>query len=328
MIRKILVAIVCLIVSVTAFAAPLTAILQSGDKFTPFYGENALVEAYNAAKDGDVITLSPGSFNTTEIAKSIKIIGSYAFGETETEVTRIGPSNGEITVSADNVSLEGIRLNRLIIMGTENLSLKRCRIDATYSKEKEGHKYHNNTSLTDCWVYTYEAMPLSNNTIIRNCAIQCFEGYNEESKLALIENCNINLLKTRYKNKGNIPNAIYRNNLLRIMSDERGSTTLYLKAPSEFHDNCFIDAIPTSEEYINKYKWNFDWSSTPNDGNTVIYKFKEPNYSEPNFGTYENYGPINHKADPSTPAIVSSSIDTETDADGNLHVKIKAEARD
>lgn len=39
-------------------------------------------------------------------------------------------------------------------------------------------------------------------------------------------------------------------------------------------------------------------------------------------------GPSDFKKDPAIPAITSSEIDTETDDEGNLHVKISAVARD
>lgn len=55
-------------------------------------------------------------------------------------------------------------------------------------------------------------------------------------------------------------------------------------------------------------------------------------YLYQSFSTYTynglTVGPSNHKSYPATPYISSSEIDTETDADGNIHVKISAEARD
>lgn len=61
------------------FAAQLTTTLQSGDRITPFYGVNSFKEALSAAVDGDIITLSTGAFNATEVSKGVTIIGTYAF---------------------------------------------------------------------------------------------------------------------------------------------------------------------------------------------------------------------------------------------------------
>lgn len=44
--------------ALTYAQAPI-AMLQHGTNLTPFYGNDALINAYNAAQDEDIITLSP-----------------------------------------------------------------------------------------------------------------------------------------------------------------------------------------------------------------------------------------------------------------------------
>lgn len=56
--------------SMISHAQMQVATLQHGDNIRAFYYGNALVEAYNAAVAGDVITLSEGSFTTCTINKN------------------------------------------------------------------------------------------------------------------------------------------------------------------------------------------------------------------------------------------------------------------
>ena len=55
------VAICCM--ALTYAQAPM-AILTHGTNMTPYYGGDALINAYNAAQDGDLITLSSGVFSS------------------------------------------------------------------------------------------------------------------------------------------------------------------------------------------------------------------------------------------------------------------------
>lgn len=220
MFKRIISALVCLLFTVCGFAAKLTATLQSGDKITPFYGDNAFVDAYNAAVNGDVITLSPGAFKATNIEKSITVIGAYAFSEDLSKTTQF---SSPVSISGDNVTLEGVRfVYTLMIEGTDNLIVNRCWIDYLNATQKEGHKYHNNTILTDCYIDDNFAMPLSQNMVLRNCSVNHFNEMNEIGNPALIENCNVTLFA--YHNIGvsyHQPYAIYRNCLLGLYKTVR-----------------------------------------------------------------------------------------------------------
>lgn len=86
------------------------ATLQHGGEFTHYYGAGALTTAYNAAENGDIITLSPGTFTSPgTINKGITLRGT---GVEATEKTYI---SGETTIrSTDSTmvtTVEGIRFN-------------------------------------------------------------------------------------------------------------------------------------------------------------------------------------------------------------------------
>lgn len=335
MFKRFILALVCLSFTLSGFAAKLTATLQSGDKVTPFYGDNAFVEAYNAAVNGDIITLSPGSFKATNIEKSITVIGTYAFSDDLSEATQFSSS---ITISGDNVTLEGIRFTNttnekgLIIQGADNLTINRCYIALLNDKEKAGHKYHNNTILTDCWIANFQAMSLSQNTVLQNCAIDYFDDLNEAENIAVIENCNISYFAIAHTHEHTQPYAIYRNCYLGLYSDCSVSYTPYLSVPDPraFYNNCFSQTYKHISTSSNIKSWNIYYGSAEHNNNITVstYYSSTPVPAIGSFIFYNEYGPVNHKEYPTNPIITFSKIDTKTDNCGNLYVKIVAKARD
>ena len=103
------------------------ATLKHGTTLTTFTGDSALVQAYNSAADGDVITLSPGVFLAVKtMNKTITVRGAgykpmASNGYTSTQITgdfRVEiPSDGKSTFQ-----LEGIHfLNWVRIVGEKSL---------------------------------------------------------------------------------------------------------------------------------------------------------------------------------------------------------------
>ena len=84
------------------------ATLSHEGSITTFYGTPALKQALKAAEDGDIITLSPGTFQAANIDKSITLRGAgYVLDtETHTEPTII---IGDFHISGTNgLTIEGI----------------------------------------------------------------------------------------------------------------------------------------------------------------------------------------------------------------------------
>lgn len=340
MLRKLLAVLICLPLALATYAAQLTATLQSGDNVRAFYGDSALVKAYDAAIDGDIITLSPGVFITKDIEKSITVIGAFAFSDDASQATLISLQ----TVKADNITLEGVRFtNTLTMAACDNLTINRCYIKTAQDIENGEKKYHNNTIVTDCLIANCSAMSLSKNAIFRNCCINYFDDCNEAANPALIENCNIpRFARYYYSSDGyyimqySRPYAIYRGCFLGVYNRANSTPTLNLKSPSEFHNNIFYTTYYYSSNSSYFHDWIINFNSCVHEGNYTNWEsgmtdeeqLKRLNSFESYTGNGITFGPIDHKAYPSTPIITSSQIDTETDADGKLHVKINAQARD
>ncbi len=269
------------------FAAQLTTTLQSGDRITPFYGANSFKEALSAAVDGDIITLSTGVFNATEISKGVTIIGAYAFSTDVSKITKIN----SLTVSANNVTLEGIRLGTLTIKGTENLNIGRCYMELI--KDETNHNnplfaYCNNSSSSSY------SRPYA---IYRNCVLGFYSG-----------NYYLSSIKDSYQ------------------------PSINFSSPSEFHNNKFVYSyyLPYGNTYLKS--WSINWGSCTKSNNASLDQYTIKSVSDVyrlnSFSSDGIRGPQNHKDYPAIPVISSSSIDTKTDANGVLHVKITAIARD
>lgn len=110
----------------------LSAILQTGDHVTMYTGTNAFVDAYNnAAQEGSIITLSPGTFSVSSwIEKSVTVYGA---GWEEDAEKGIAPTilNGYLYLPKSNIKLEGLYVNGYIQIGnsTSGTLIDRCRFN-------------------------------------------------------------------------------------------------------------------------------------------------------------------------------------------------------
>ncbi len=80
--RKVVLFCCALLCTTVLMAQQQLATLKHNDSISVFYGTNAFVQAYNAAADGDVITLSDGGFTPCDIYKSITVRGNGANPDT------------------------------------------------------------------------------------------------------------------------------------------------------------------------------------------------------------------------------------------------------
>lgn len=107
-----------LVIGATAFAQQQMATLNHNDTITVFYGLYALKDAHNAAVAGDIVTLSPGTFEKCDITKPITLRGAGATIDTiaGTYPTTI---SGELVLKIPNdtehhLTMEGILMDNTI----------------------------------------------------------------------------------------------------------------------------------------------------------------------------------------------------------------------
>lgn len=229
-----------LAVSASVSAQGLTATLQQGDKMTPFYGEDAFVQAYNAAQKGAIITLSTGEFNTVDsIMKEVTIIGN-GYRENKTvikernfEAYKRGDNTLPISliIGADNVKIEGLAMNCVMIRNTNHLTIRHCGIYNLWGIYSGGASIpasrHKNTIIDQCLIGT-DLATSGENYCLKNSIISGFIFANTgDATNTQILNC----LFGRPNSKGNtgaFPHAVYKNCLIGTCFEEN---------ENEFYDN-------------------------------------------------------------------------------------------
>ena len=192
----------------------LVATLSHGSSIQEFYGATALSEAYTAAENGDVITLSAGTFNSITLEKSITLRGS---GMCEMEGGAVEPTYlmGDFTINAPSetanyLTLENLQFNNILNVNGDNLS------PATFAKcyfTNSVTCFGCNALFMSCFFYSFlNATNFNNakNTVVtcQNSIVKkpsCDGQYAPTTPLATIEldNCVVgtySLKKTTLKN--------------------------------------------------------------------------------------------------------------------------------
>lgn len=123
-----------LVIGATAFAQQQMATLNHNDTITVFYGYYALKDAHNAAVAGDIVTLSPGTFEKCDITKPITLRGAGATIDTiaGTYPTVIaGVFKLEIPKHTEyNLVMEGVFVSEYVNMyNLYNAKFNRCYIN-------------------------------------------------------------------------------------------------------------------------------------------------------------------------------------------------------
>ena len=101
--KKLTILLLLLSASFLNFAQNQVATLQHGDEMSAFYGMDALINAHTAATDGDIITLSSGTFTPTNITKAITLHGAGCAFDTLGIAPTIVVGNFNIDLGNNNV---------------------------------------------------------------------------------------------------------------------------------------------------------------------------------------------------------------------------------
>ena len=213
--KKITLLVLLLFASIISYAQNQVATLQHNDTITGvYYGQNAFSSAYDAAVNGDVITLSSGTFNSCTIAKSITIHGAGCVYDSTTHVL---PTNisGFFYFTANNTNIEGVNFLGTIYFSDygyfgNNNSFTKCCINLI---QNGSNNERTNNIFTNCIINTFSSHLFYSTSII-NCVVR-FVLYNHDD----IHNCtslyNSIIL---FDNELNIKNLISYNSIIATVS--------------------------------------------------------------------------------------------------------------
>ena len=154
-----------------ALAQTQVATLQHGDDISVFYGTDAFVQAHTAAVDGDIVTLSSGSFTTpTTIGKAITLRGAGCVADT---VAGTNPTilAGTVTFNVPNdsvaLNVEGILFSTEMRYGKlVNPKFNRCSFQTiTYYTSSY---VMTNAQFVNCMIKNFKFSYTNNTTFINS----------------------------------------------------------------------------------------------------------------------------------------------------------------
>ena len=203
-----------------ALAQTLMATLQHNDSITGvFYGQNALVSAHDAADNGDVITLSSGTFISNGISKCVTIHGAGCVYDTLTNVSPTIISNLEI--HADNVTFEGIRFGNIAISyGSSYVDFVKCNINNIYGVHNMVNKM--SFQFNNCIINNFSSNKYHGTTIINS--IVRFTAYYHED---IYNPNNIYNSVIVFDNQLPINNLVAYNSIIAVVSDNNVSNCAF-----------------------------------------------------------------------------------------------------
>lgn len=158
------------------------ATLQHGDDISVFYGTNAFVEAHTAAADGDIITLSSGTFVPTNVTKAITLRGTGCAFDT---ITGTNPTimGGLIVFEVNNdtipLTVEGISFpNKVNLNGLVNPKFTKC----SFSNLGSTATINNMNGLfINCIINVYSNSRSNNTTFINSVIWDAYSITNDQT---------------------------------------------------------------------------------------------------------------------------------------------------
>ena len=322
--KKLLSFFLVLVCAMSSFAqTSLMATLNHEGTISTFYGVNALRQAHAAAVSGDVITLSSGTFLSTDITKAVTIRGagmdvSKAY-DIVNEPTVLG-GDFYIKIPAEDtgrLTLEGIFHNETLYFAggqVKNALFLKSRFNNI--ENRESPKVQDLTIL-NCRISKIISVGRNNSAQILNSVVNdFFDGYMSFSHCVILSGST--------SHSGNQ----YKNCI--ICSEEAVSSS------SSAYNNLFIAnqdyilnyvpnntnlRVPTSDErfaYLRGYDDSKDYKLT--DQNRDVLKATDGG----EIGIYG--GSLPYSAIPTNPQITKFNVASKTTADGKLSVDIEVKS--
>ena len=323
---SLLIAFVAFSVTCAKAQTSLIATLNHEGTTSMFYGSRALQQAHAAATDGDVITLSSGTFHSENITKAITLRGAGMAinAETRTEPT--------VLVNSFDISIPDETPQRLTIEGiytSDCIWIKKLK-NAMFLKNKINRfELHNNsvgTNLTFIHCRFIEGYFASNtktsSASFLNCIGPSFSGEN-----FTFSNCILGIQRN-YINLANV--SEYKNCIMLGPLSSSINTTmsfynnLYITDDKTFtltsanNTNVKIDSYDERIKYLLQYSNDNDYKLTED----VKAIMKGTDGTE--VGIYG--GNLPYDPTPTNPQITKFNVASKTTVDGKLSVDIEVKS--
>lgn len=318
------------LVTVTCATAQSTqvATLSHDGTITSFTSAYALRDAYNAAVDGDVITLSSGSFAAISLEKRITVRGAGMGIKVDKTDPYIEPTllTGDFSIKADgdeinNFKLEGILCeNTVSLNGVINSQFSKCKFkQLTYDTGQGGFT---NVTFINCIVYERANFCYNASMNFYGCYLKNFNFSGRDSHYTLT-NCIMEQENGFSDNACVVKNSIYIN--------------------SNDYQYCSNKGIASNSIWIGKYSANCPFNTTLESHNNAFVPDGMNVFKEGTFylltdeakdyigddGTEVGIhgGSLGFDPTPTNPQITKFNVAPKTTADGKLSVDIEVNAK-
>ena len=324
--KKLFVSLVALVMATMSYAQSSTlATLSHNGNISTFYGASALKDAYNAAANGDVITLSSGTFNAVDIAKGLTIrgagMGIDSLSNSEpTVITGDFKINIPSTVTK-RLTLEGIYHNHAITVAS---AFK----NGTFLKDRFNRIYYSsngtvtNLTMIHCKVAEYVQLPENSSVSFVNCVVNGTYG---SSSVWDFINCVVNMWNSHYSAYN--ASSSFKNCILVFGGNGNylSSSVVAYNCVAIGSSNAFQN-IPNTTNVVKNYTDVFKtYKGTYNDDETFelteTAKTKFKGLDGTQVGIYGGNMPFS--ATPSNPQITKCNVAGKSTADGKLSVDIE-----
>ena len=194
------------------------ALLSHEGNVTTFNGATGLQKAHEAAVNGDVITLSSGTFHAVDITKGVTVRGAGMMPDTlmGTEPTVVsGNFNIDMEEAGDDAatSFEGIHFNGdfIFTIYANNVTFNKCILSSIGYYNYSDTNYTrtmNNVTIISSRVWDSVMVPNNGNAVCRNSYINYPYSHDGNSSNFEFTNCVISTSQPEYLKTSILKNCI------------------------------------------------------------------------------------------------------------------------
>lgn len=316
------VAVMAMFATTAKAQSSLLATLNHEGTISTFYGTNALQQAHAAAADGDVITLSSGTFQSVNITKAVTLRGAGMVldAATQTEPTVLA---NDFTIdipdeTTQRLTIEGIYTNQMVRIN----KLK----NAMFLKDRfryfafPGSAYGKDLTFIHCRITErYNGTDYSNNSaVFQNCIVRDMHGNNYIFNNCLfLEANNLHCGNSEYRNciilgsnYTNSSSTYYNNLYCKFSSDVKFNVT----------NNTNVEVAKDNEAIKNLFGNSDDNEYKLTEAAKALIKGTDGT----EVGIYG--GSLPYDPTPTNPQISKFNVAAKTTADGKLSVDIEVKS--
>ena len=345
--KKFFFSMVALMVVAVSFAQnTLVATLSHGDAVKMFFGPSALINANDEAENGDVITLSGGTFACPYFTKGITIRGTGINAENPTTIGYVERVDKHYTINIPQsgnyrFSLEGCIVDLYLINSGNNLSVlgESSNIYFLKCKFKQAITYTSSGSanFVNCDIQGIE-LSGSGNVKLTNCYLLNFTNDINATSKAEFFNCLLRARNIDYNrstlvncvlfqgyNISFLPAEAMAMNCIAVTTASAELFKIFPETSIDCHNATVPQIFKTYKEviYDSRYNLRYDVPTEPYEL-TDEAKTKYLGTDGKEIGLYGGQYPFN--LTPNYPRITKLNVAKQTTADNKLSVDIEVSA--